>query len=69
MIYSNYTYMIGGIVVKEEKTIVKKKVNTDLYKIAGNGLVTNCISLIIEHLYKANVDESYICEDELYETV
>ena len=44
-------------------------VNTDLYKIAGNGLVTNCISLIIEHLYKANVDESYICEDELYETV
>lgn len=60
--------MIGGIVVKEEKTIVKK-VNTDLYKIAGNGLVTNCISLIIEHLYKANVDESYICEDELYETV
>lgn len=68
MIYSNYTYMIGGIVVKEEKTIVKK-VNTDLYKIAGNGLVTNCISLIIEHLYKANVNESYICEDELYETV
>lgn len=68
MIYSNYTYMIGGIVVKEEKTIVKK-VNTDLYKIAGNGLVTNCISLIIEHLYKANVDESYICEDELCETV
>lgn len=44
-------------------------VNTDLYKIAGNGLVTNCISLIIEHLYKANVNESYICEDELYETV
>ena len=44
-------------------------VNTDLYKIAGNGLVTNCISLIIEHLYEANVDESYICEDELYETV
>lgn len=39
--------------------------NTDLYKIAGNGLVTNCIMLIVEHLYKALVDHDYVTQDEL----
>lgn len=35
-----------------------------LYKQAGNSIITNCISLIVEHLYKAQVDDTYICTDE-----
>ena len=35
-----------------------------LYKQAGNSIITNCIKLLAEHLYKAQVDSTYICEDE-----
>ena len=35
-----------------------------LYKQAGNSIITNCISLIMEHIYKAQVDDTYICTDE-----
>jgi hypothetical protein len=35
-----------------------------LYKQAGNGLVTNCITLLIEHLYKAQINSDFICTDE-----
>ena len=38
--------------------------DSNLYKQAGNGIITNCCSLIAEHLYKAQYDESYICTDE-----
>lgn len=34
------------------------------YKQAGNSIVTNCIELIMEHLYKAQYDNTYICTDE-----
>lgn len=36
----------------------------NLYKAAGNGLVTNCIQLIFEHLYKSLYDNTYVCTDE-----
>ena len=38
--------------------------NTAGYKAAGNSIVTNCISLIFEHLYKAQYNEWHICTDE-----
>lgn len=38
--------------------------DTQLYRIAGNGLITNCVELITEHLYKAIYDEAYECTDE-----
>ena len=38
--------------------------NSALFKIAGNGLITNCIQLILEHLYKAVVNNTYVCTDE-----
>ena len=38
--------------------------NSQLYKIAGNGIVTDCIKLIFEHLYKSQYDESFECYDE-----
>ena len=34
------------------------------YKQAGNSIVTNCIELIMEHLYKAQYDNTYVCTDE-----
>lgn len=38
--------------------------NSSLYKIAGNGLVSNCVQYICEHLYKAIVDPDYQTTDE-----
>lgn len=38
--------------------------DTNLYKQAGNGIITNCIKLLMEHLYKAQENPFYICEDE-----
>lgn len=34
------------------------------YKQAGNSIVTYCIKGIMEHLYKAQYDNTYICFDE-----
>lgn len=38
--------------------------DTQGYKQSGNSIVTTCISLLIEHLYKAQYDNTYICTDE-----
>jgi len=38
--------------------------NSQLYKQAGNGLITNCVQLIMEHLRKATKDSDYITLDE-----
>ena len=38
--------------------------NTQLYKQAGNGLVSNCIQYIMEHLYKTVDNPNYKCWDE-----
>lgn len=37
---------------------------TQLCRLAGNGIVTNCIQLIGEHLYKALKDPEFVCTDE-----
>ena len=46
------------------KSRAVKMSDTALYKQAGNSIITNCISLIMEHLYKAQIDDTYICSDE-----
>ena len=38
--------------------------DSQLYKQAGNGIVTNCCELLAEHLYKAQYDNTYTCTDE-----
>lgn len=38
-----------------------------LYKQAGNGIVTNCVELLAEHLYKAQYDNTYKCTDENFQ--
>ena len=42
--------------------------DAELYKQAGNGIVTNCVELLAEHLYKAQYDNTYICTDENFQT-
>ncbi len=37
-----------------------------LYEQFGNGIITNCVKLIAQHLYKAQYDNSFVCEDETY---
>lgn len=41
--------------------------DTQLYRQAGNSIVTNCIELLAEHLYKAQEDYSYKCYDENFQ--
>ena len=41
--------------------------NSAGYKAAGNSICCCCISLLFEHLYKAQYDETYICTDEKYQ--
>ena len=38
--------------------------DTQGYKQSGNSIVTNCIALLMEHLYKAQYDNTYVCTDE-----
>jgi len=38
--------------------------NSQLYRQAGNGIVTNCVELLFEHLYKAQYDSDYTTYDE-----
>lgn len=38
--------------------------NSQLYKQAGNGLITNCVQYIVEHIYKATKDDNYATTDE-----
>lgn len=37
---------------------------SSLYGCAGNGIVTNCVQLLMEHLYKAQYDHDFVCTDE-----
>lgn len=38
--------------------------NSAGYKAAGNSICCCCISLLFEHLYQAQYDETYVCTDE-----
>lgn len=38
--------------------------DTQLYKQAGNGIITNCVELMFEHLYKSQINPGYECYDE-----
>lgn len=38
--------------------------DSHLYKEAGNSIITNCVKLLAEHLYKSQYDITYKCTDE-----
>lgn len=41
--------------------------NSQLYKCAGNGIITNCVELLFEHLYKAQYEPQFKCFDEYWD--
>ena len=38
--------------------------DTQRYKCYGNGIITNCVELLFEHLFQAQYDPDYQCSDE-----
>ena len=40
--------------------------DTQAYKQTGNSIAVTAISLLVEHLYKAQYDETFVCTDEIY---
>mgnify|MGYP003289756127 CR=1 FL=1 len=40
--------------------------DTQAYKQTGNSIAVTVISLLTEHLYKAQYDETFVCTDEIY---
>ena len=38
--------------------------NSQLYRQAGNGIATECVKLLAEHLFAAQFNPDYICSDE-----
>lgn len=41
--------------------------DTQIYKQAGNGIVSNCVELIFEHLFASQYDSTYKCTDENFQ--
>ncbi len=37
--------------------------DTQRNKCYGNGLITNCVKLLFEHLYKSQYNPGYVCSD------
>ena len=73
---SEYIYRIRKLTVREcaklmgfefedwDKCVAIGISNSAGYRACGNSIVTNCISLLFEHLYQAQYDETYVCTDE-----
>ena len=73
---SEYIYRIRKLTVREcaklmgfefedwDKCAAIGISNSAGYKACGNSIITNCISLLFEHLYQAQYDETYVCTDE-----
>ena len=61
----NECWKLMGL-TKEDCTNAKNigVADSQLYKQAGNGLVSNCVELLTEHLYKAQYNSDYVCFDE-----
>lgn len=58
-------FRLMGLTIEDaEKCRAVGMSDSALYKQAGNGIVTNCVQLLFEHLYKAQHDDTYTCMDE-----
>lgn len=58
-------FLLMGMTTEDVKKCKDMGVSdTQLYRQAGNGIVTNVIQLLAEHLYKAVADKAYVCTDE-----
>lgn len=62
------TFSLMGLTREDcEKCMDNGLSNSALYKQSGNGIVTNCVELIAEHLYKAQYNNDYVCFDENFQ--
>lgn len=58
-------FKLMGLTKEDSKKCMTMGVSdTNLYKQAGNGIVVPCVTLLAEHLYKAQYDETFECTDE-----
>lgn len=58
-------FRLMGLTIEDaEKCRAVGMSDSALYKQAGNGIVTNCVQLLFEHLYKAQHDDTHTCMDE-----
>lgn len=61
------TYILMGMTAEDAQKCKNVGISkTHIYQTAGNGIVTNCIFLLTEHLYKAQYDNNYECYDEKF---
>lgn len=56
--------LMGFDDIDYERCVAVGMSDTQGYKQSGNSIVTTVISLLSEHLYKAQYDNTYICTDE-----
>jgi len=62
------TFVLQGMTVEDcQKCKDVGLSDSALYKISGNGLTSNVVALIMQHLHKALDDETYICYDENFQ--
>lgn len=63
------TFILQGMTVEDcQKCRDIGLSDSALYKVTGNGLISNCVALIAEHLYKAFENENYVCYDENFQS-
>ncbi len=56
--------LMGGTLENYQKCKDVGISDSQMYKICGNGLITNCVQYIMEHLYKTLNDNDYQTTDE-----
>lgn len=56
--------LMGFDDIDYERCVAVGMSDTQGYRQSGNSIVVNVIALLMEHLYKAQYDNSYVCTDE-----
>lgn len=56
--------LMGLIKDDDDKMAAVEISPTQRYKIYGNGIITNCVTLLFEHLFKSQYDPNYVTYDE-----
>lgn len=63
----NEVFQLMGFTTEDyEKCKAMNISKTQLYKQAGNSIVTDCIKLLLEHLYKSQYNPDYLTYDERF---
>lgn len=60
-------WVLMGLTIEDcDKASAVEVSNSQLYKQAGNGIVSNCVELLFEHLYKSQYNPNFECYDERF---